>query len=216
MERYRSPLERQRSFFQTGVTKSVAWKLDQLERLECLLRENKQAFSDALGQDLYKSPFEQWSEFEISIPLGIIDYFRQNPGKLLALQDGPLPMAPVKEDYCGEANKAPNGPTLVIGPAITPVLLLLDPTISVLVAGNPVILKPAAEVPTVAALLQTLIPKFTPEAVAIVTMALGEVTALQELPFAFIFFTGRIVKYTQPQKRGIPRGMPASNDMVCK
>lgn len=87
--------------------------------------------------------------------------------------------------------KEPFGVTLVIGPFNAPILLLLDPAIAALAAGNPVILKPANTTPTVAALFQDLIPKyFEPEAINIVTGGREEITALLELPFDFIFFTG--------------------------
>lgn len=81
--------------------------------------------------------------------------------------------------------------TLVIGPFNAPILLLLDPAIAVLAAGNPVILKPANTTPATAALFQKLVPNyFAPENVAIVTGGREEIAELLQLPFDFIFFTG--------------------------
>ncbi|MGN7787073.1 aldehyde dehydrogenase family protein [Niabella sp. 22666] len=78
-----------------------------------------------------------------------------------------------------------------MGPFNAPVLLLLDPAIAALAAGNPVILKPANTTPGVAALFADLIPRyFTPESVNVVTGGREEITSLLELPFDFIFFTG--------------------------
>ncbi len=54
----------------------------------------------------------------------------------------------------GVIYKEPYGTTLVIGPFNALVLLLLDPAIAALAAGNPVILKPANTTPATAALFQ--------------------------------------------------------------
>ncbi|WP_205690375.1 aldehyde dehydrogenase family protein [Comamonas serinivorans] len=103
----------------------------------------------------------------------------------------PIPSGLESEGYRGVIHKEPYGSTLVIGPFNAPVLLLLDPAIAALAAGNPVVLKPANTTPTVAALFQKLIPEyFAPEAVAIVTGGRSEIAELLELPFDFIFFTG--------------------------
>jgi len=50
--------------------------------------------------------------------------------------------------------KEPYGATLVIGPFNAPILLLLDPAIAALAAGNTVVLKPANTTPATAALFQ--------------------------------------------------------------
>ncbi|MDP1304556.1 hypothetical protein, partial [Klebsiella pneumoniae] len=66
MNQYQTLLDRQREFFLTDATKSAAWRLDQLDRMERLLRENQEAFCNALYQDFRKPPFEQL--FEITVP----------------------------------------------------------------------------------------------------------------------------------------------------
>ncbi|MCL6483149.1 MAG: aldehyde dehydrogenase family protein, partial [Janthinobacterium lividum] len=180
MNQYQTLLDRQREFFLTDATKSAAWRLDQLDRMERLLRENQEAFCNALYQDFRKPPFEQL--FEITVPLGVIDYYRRHLVDLMAPQQVEIPPGLEAEGYRGMIYKEPYGPTLVIGPFNAPVLLLLDPAIAALAAGNPVTLKPANTTPTVAALLQTLIPKyFAPEAVTVVTGGREEISALLEL-----------------------------------
>jgi hypothetical protein len=58
------------------------------------------------------------------------------------------------------------GVTLIIGPFNGPLILLLDPAITALSAGNPCILKLAESIPATSTLLQKLIPKyFEPESV---------------------------------------------------
>jgi hypothetical protein len=48
MNRFQAVLDRQREFFFSGASRSHAWRMDQLGRMERLLRESLQALSDAL------------------------------------------------------------------------------------------------------------------------------------------------------------------------
>ncbi len=189
MNPYQDLLDTQQAFFASGGSKSAAWRLDQLDRMARLLQDNQAALCDALYQDFHKPPFEQ--QFEISVPLGVIDYYRTHLNTLMAPQRVAIPPGLEASGHYGMIYKEPYGSCLVIGPFNAPILLLLDPAIAALAAGNTVILKPANTTPTVAALLARLIPQyFAPEAVSIVTGGREEIGALLALPFDFIFFTG--------------------------
>lgn len=189
MNKYQSIFDTQKEFFYTDATKTYEWRIDQLNRLEKMLTENQEAFCQALKTDFNKPPFEQL--FEITVPMGNIKYYKENLKQLMAPEPVAIPKGLEETGNKGIIYKEPFGVTLVIGPFNAPILLLLDPAIAALAAGNPVILKPANTTPTVAALFQYLIPKyFEPEAVNIVTGGREEITALLELPFDFIFFTG--------------------------
>lgn len=186
---YQALFDAQKQHFETDTTKSLHWRLDQLDRMERLLIENQGDFCGALHDDFGKPPFEQM--FEITVPLGVIKYYRDNVEKLMAPSEVELPPGLAATGNRGVIYKEPYGVTLVIGPFNAPVLLLLDPAIAALAAGNTVILKPANTTPKTAALFQRLIPKyFDPQNVSIVTGGREEISALLELPFDFIFFTG--------------------------
>ncbi|WP_048510627.1 aldehyde dehydrogenase family protein [Chryseobacterium sp. FH2] len=189
MNNYQALFDIQKEFFYTDTTKTYDWRMDQLNRLEKLLTENQEVFCQALKTDFNKPPFEQL--FEITVPLGNIKYYKENLRKLMAPEQVAIPKGLEETGNKGIIYKEPFGVTLVIGPFNAPVLLLLDPAIAALAAGNPVVLKPANTTPTVAALFKELIPKyFEPEAVSVVTGGREEITELLKLPFDFIFFTG--------------------------
>ncbi|HFK5574372.1 aldehyde dehydrogenase [Elizabethkingia anophelis] len=189
MNTYQSIFEVQKEFFFTDVTKTYEWRIDQLNRLEKMLGENQDVFCQALKKDFNKPPFEQL--FEITVPLGNIKYYKENLHKLMTPEEVAIPEGLEKTGNKGIIYKEPFGVTLVIGPFNAPILLLLDPAIAALAAGNPVILKPANTTPAVAELFAELIPKyFEPEAVNVVTGGREEITELLKLPFDFIFFTG--------------------------
>lgn len=189
MNKYQSLFDTQKEFFYTDTTKTYEWRIDQLNRLEKLLTENQDAFCQALKTDFNKPPFEQL--FEITVPLGNVKYYKENLKQLMTPEQVAIPKGLEETGNRGIIYKEPFGVTLVIGPFNAPVLLLLDPAIAALAAGNPVILKPANTTPTVAALFEELIPKyFGPEAVTVVLGGKDEITDLLKLPFDFIFFTG--------------------------
>lgn len=187
--RFQPLVDAQRIRFLSDATKSYEWRIEQLDRMERMLREHQDEFCAALHQDFGKPPFEQL--FEITVPLGVIRYYRENLKELMAPQPVSIPKGLEAAGNRGVILKEPYGVTLVIGPFNAPILLLLDPAIAALAAGNTVILKPANTTPVTAALLQKYLSQyFEPENVAVVTGGREEIAALLELPFDFIFFTG--------------------------
>lgn len=189
MNNYQNIFDAQREFFFSDVTKTYEWRMDQLNRMEKFLTDNQEAFCAALHKDFGKPPFEQL--FEITVPLGVIKYYKENLRKLMEPKQVEIPKGLEETGNKGIIYKEPFGVTLVIGPFNAPVLLLLDPAIAALAAGNPVILKPANTTPTVANLFAELIPKyFEPEAATVINGGREEITELLKLPFDFIFFTG--------------------------
>ncbi|MGK8200723.1 aldehyde dehydrogenase family protein [Burkholderia cepacia] len=187
--KFHSVFDAQKARFGTDATKSYAWRIEQLDRMERMLRERQDEFCAALHQDFGKPPFEQL--FEITVPLGVVRYYRENLKELMAPQSVPIPKGLEASGNSGVILKEPYGVTLVIGPFNAPILLLLDPAIAALAAGNTVVLKPANTTPATAALLQKYLSQyFEPENVAVVTGGREEISALLELPFDFIFFTG--------------------------
>ncbi|MBX0291474.1 aldehyde dehydrogenase family protein [Hymenobacter sp. HSC-4F20] len=85
----------------------------------------------------------------------------------------------------------PKGVCLIMAPWNYPFYLALDPLISALAAGNCCIIKPSEMTPTVAALLSRMCQElFDPAEVAVVEGDKEVATALLQLPFHHIFFTG--------------------------
>lgn len=187
--KFQSIFDIQKSHFYSDATKPYAWRIEQLDRMERMLLEHQDEFCAALYQDFRKPPFEQL--FEITVPAGVIKYYRENLKELMAPQSVAIPKGLEETGNRGVILKEPYGVTLVIGPFNAPILLLLDPAIAALAAGNTVILKPANTTPATAALFQKYVPQyFEPENVTVVTGGREEIAELLALPFDFIFFTG--------------------------
>ena len=109
MNRFQPVLDRQRAFFFSGASRALAWRLDQLDRMERLLRENQQTLSEALYQDFRKPPFEQL--FEITVPLGVIAYYRKNLAALMAPRPVAIPKGLEATGNRGVIHKEPYGVT---------------------------------------------------------------------------------------------------------
>ncbi|HQU11406.1 MAG TPA: aldehyde dehydrogenase family protein [Acidiphilium sp.] len=85
----------------------------------------------------------------------------------------------------------PRGVCLIISPWNYPVNLALGPLASAIAAGNTAIVKPSEMAPaTSAALAGMLAEAFPPEEVSVVEGDAAVATALLDLPFDHIFFTG--------------------------
>ena len=189
MNAFQARFDRQKDYFYSDATKPIEWRRDQLERMKRLLIDNQDAFCAALHQDFGKPPFEQ--RFEITVPLGVIENYLAHLEAYMAPEPVEIPKGLEATGNRGVIYREPYGVTLVIGPFNAPILLLLDPAVAALAAGNTVILKPANTTPATAALFAQLIPRyFAPECVDVVTGGREEIGALLELPFDFIFFTG--------------------------
>lgn len=189
MNTFQNIFDKQKELYYSDETKSYEWRLDQLNRMEKMLSENADAFSKAVYDDFRKPPFDQISE--TAVPLGFVYYYREHLKEFMASENIPVPKPLQALGNSSAVYKEPYGVTLVIGPFNSPVILLLDPAIAALAAGNPVILKPSNRTPEVSRVLSELVPKyFAPEAVSVALGGRQEIAELLTLPFDFIFFTG--------------------------
>lgn len=85
----------------------------------------------------------------------------------------------------------PKGVSLIIAPWNYPVNLCLMPLVPALAAGCTAIMKPSEMTPATSAVVKTLIAEtFDESEVAVIEGAVEETTALLEMPFDHIFFTG--------------------------
>lgn len=181
------PVEAMRQPVLEGHTRPLAWRLDQLGRLEALLTAVESDLLAALAGDLGKPPLEAYYEL-----VGVreeLKFTRRHLKRWLAGKAIPLPA------WCwparGRLQPEPLGTVLILGPWNYPFQLCLQPLISALAAGNTVVLKPSELAPHTARLIaDRLGQRFPPEVVQVV-QGDGQVGArLLETRFDHIFFTG--------------------------
>ncbi|MDX3802060.1 aldehyde dehydrogenase family protein [Streptomyces sp. AK04-3B] len=181
---------RLRATFDTGVTRSLDWRVDQLQRLRALLVENEKELIEALWADLRKNAAEAKLQ-EIDFTVADIDealanlesWLKPRPVEVPAHFGGPHTTAYTTYD--------PLGVVLVIAPWNFPLHLLIDPIIGALAAGNTMVAKPSEmSVHTSAVASRLLRQYFDADVVAVVEGGAEETTELLAQRFDHIFYTG--------------------------
>jgi aldehyde dehydrogenase (NAD+) len=191
MNAFQQVYDKQKAYFDSDATKTYEWRIDQLTRLENLLKDNDQALQEAIGRDFKTASQEK--VFEVQAPLGTAAFAKADLKEWMKPVDVVIPKALAASGHTAKVYREPYGVTLVIGPSNGPLTLLFDPAVNVIAAGNPCVLKISEALPATGALLLDLIPKyFDPRSVTAVAGSRDEMTELLKLPFDFIFFTGSV------------------------
>ena len=179
---------KQRSFFATGATLDVDFRIQALKKLKQAVQENEDAINDALKADLGKSPSESYM-CETGMVLSELSWLIAHTRKLSKEQTVPTPIA----QFASRSYKkpVPYGVTLIMSPWNYPLMLALEPLADALAAGNTAIVKPSAYSPATSAVLAKILGETFPEEyVAVVTGRRAENAALLDEKFDYIFFTG--------------------------
>ena len=183
-----SILLKQRDFFKTQQTKSLAFRKMYLEKLKSLIISNENMLCEAISKDFGKSKFDTFTT-ELSFILNDINYYIKNlkslskPKKVSTNLVNQLGSSKIYAD--------PLGCVLVIGAWNYPYQLSLSPVIAALAAGNCCILKPSEIAEnTMKAMASLINENFPPEYLYVYEGGIEETTALLQLKFDKIFFTG--------------------------
>jgi aldehyde dehydrogenase (NAD+) len=177
-----------RTRFDSGATKSLTWRLSQLDALEHFLTEREADILDALKADLGKPAMEALgSEFGLTMM-----ELRLTRKKLASWMKPervrtPLLMIPGRSFIY----KEPLGVTLIMAAWNYPFQLIVLPLIGAIAAGNCVALKPSELAPNVSALLAKWIPKYLDrKAIRVFEGGVPESTLLLRESWDHIFYTG--------------------------
>lgn len=181
-------IEKQRIFYESGVTMEVEYRIKALRKLQKALLENESTIAQALGTDLGKSPEEGYM-CETGIVLSEISYMLRHIRRFAKEKTVMTPLA----QFASRSYKKPTpyGVVLIMSPWNYPLMLSLDPLVDAIAAGNTVVVKPSAYSPTTSKLLKKIIGQFFPEEyIAVVEGGREENTYLLDQKFDYIFFTG--------------------------
>lgn len=183
-----SIVEAQHTFFLTHVTKDVAFRIAQLQKLKQLLQDNEGLLYEAIQKDFKKSEFNTYTTelallyLEIKDAIQYLKYWSQPKRVATNWINFPAKSYIVPE---------PLGVCLVIGAWNYPYQLSLAPAIAAIAAGNTVVLKPS-EIPseTSKVMKQIISENFEERFFAVIEGGIPETTELLKQHFDKIFFTG--------------------------
>ena len=187
-EQIQSLLEKQKKYYNSGVTIPVKFRIEQLKKLYATVKKYECEVNDALTADLGKSHYEGFM-CESGLVLSEISYMIRHTKRFAKRKTVYTPLA----QFASHSFKqpVPYGNTLIMSPWNYPFLLTIDPLADAIAAGNTAVVKPSAYSPATSKIIEKIITEcFAPEYVAVVTGGRAENTALLEQKFDFVFFTG--------------------------
>lgn len=177
---------RLRATFDSGRTKPLAWRREQLEGLIAFAKECGDPLVAALQADFGKP--------ELEARAADIGQVTQEAKRALKnLKKWTRPEGAGRVPLMGRSFvvRDPLGVVLLIAPWNYPVGLLLSPLVGAVAAGNAAVLKPSEVTPRTSAALAELLPRYVDgEAIALVEGGVAETSALLEERFDHIMYTG--------------------------
>ncbi len=177
-----------RATFESGRTRPMEWRLEQLDGLIRMPEEEADRFEEALAADVGKPSLEAFAS-DIGTPASEIAVIRKNAPKWAKPRRVSLPLTSLPGK--GYIHPEPLGVALIIAPWNYPIQLLLNPMAAAIAAGNAVVAKPSELAPATSAALAELIPRYCDsDAITVVEGDASASTALLEQRFDHIFFTG--------------------------
>jgi aldehyde dehydrogenase (NAD+) len=183
-------LQRLRAFYESGATRTLAYRKHQLQMLKNAILKYEQSLYDALYLDLKRSPEESWvtelgvAMAEINLALRRMRSWMQREKVKTNLVNLPSSSYIIRE---------PLGVVLIISPWNYPLQLLFTPLIGAIAAGNCVVLKPSELAPATAKVMGELIKEIYSEEYILYVEGDGAqlVPALMNsFRFNHVFYTG--------------------------
>ena len=187
----RDILDQQRDSFNLDGYPDIKIRLNRLDRLAKLLKENKVLISEAICSDFSnRSNFEN-VVFDVLAVLESIKYLRKRTAGWMKPDNRganfPLNLFGAKAQVFYQ----PLGVIGIMAPWNFPSNLIFSPLANVLSAGNRAILKPSEVTPATSALIAELVPKyFAAEEVSVVTGGQETSAAFSAQAFDHLIFTG--------------------------
>lgn len=177
-----------RRVFNTGRTRSLQWRSEQLRAIEKMCDESEPEIAEALARDLGRSSFEAWLG-DVGSTKAEAAYARKNLKKWVKPRRQGLPLA--QRPGRAWVQYDPLGVILVIGPWNYPFYLCMAPVVAAVAAGNAVVIKPSELAPATSAVIARLVPRYLDsEAIRVVE---GDASTTQDLMaqgFDHALFTG--------------------------
>src|SRR5690349_13095780 len=148
-----------RKFFETGKTKSYAFRKTQLQNLKQALLRHEDDLYQALFTDLNKSREESWVT-EIGFIISEINHSLKKLGQWMK----PEKVSTNLLNFPGKSfiYKEPLGVVLIISPWNYPLQLLITPLVGAIAAGNCIVLKPSEFAPATAAMIKKIVEEIFP------------------------------------------------------
>ena len=181
-------IEKQRSYFNTGATLPLAFRIQQLKRLKQALKEFEPRLLTALQEDLGKPVFEGY-EAELGILYEEINFTLKHLKTWAKPQRVPTPL--VHFPAVSTIYTEPLGVVLIMSPWNYPLQLTIAPLIAAISAGDCAVVKPSRYSSATSSVIEKMLSQyFNQEFISIFQGGSQVNTSLLEQKYDHIFFTG--------------------------
>lgn len=181
-------IAKQRRFFNSQATKSLAFRLSMLTFLKESIKKHEDEVLEALRIDLNKASGEAFAA-ELMVVYEEIRSTRRRLSRWMR----PKRVAPNVMDVIAKSEvvSEPYGTVLIIAPWNYPFQLAIAPLIGAIAAGNTAVVKPSELTPNVARVVSRILEDaFSAQYVASVEGEADVAQALLQQKWDYIFFTG--------------------------
>ena len=189
MEDIKAIVDKQRTFFRTGATLDVKWRIEQLKKLRVAVKAHAEEMEQALAEDLGRSAVEAYLcdvlpiVFEIDETIHGLRRWARPECHYSGLACFPSMVTKVY--------KMPYGVSLIISPFNFPMLLTLGVLTAALAGGNTAVIKASSKSKASTAMLKRFIAEvFPPEYVTLVDGGHDVADECLAQRFDKIFYTG--------------------------
>lgn len=182
--------ESQSLFFESGTTRNVRFRKEQLKKLRDAIIRYDSAIVEALNKDLRKSEYESFGS-EIGQVIKELDFIVSKLDKWSKPKSVPTPMMFLPSS--SKIHRDPLGTVLIISPWNYPFLLSIAPLVNAIAGGNTACIKPSEEAPFTAALVEKMISEIFDANYVKVVQGLGHEVIpvlMHAVRFDHVFFTG--------------------------
>src|SRR6202522_3072005 len=134
MNRFQKSFAAQKALFASGITRTYEWRVEQLDRMARMIRENEVRFQEAMAKDFKTA--SQEVIFETQASAGESEVQKMQLKDWMKPVEAPVPRFLAKTGHKGMIYSEPYGVALIIGPFNGPLLLLIRPALAGLAAGE--------------------------------------------------------------------------------
>jgi len=177
-----------RSTFNSGKTRSLAWRKKQIEQVYKMCDEQKEVFASACNADFYR-PSAETLLYDCGVIRNECIHVLNHIDEWACDQHRSDSFAYATMDKY--VHPEPYGICLIIGAWNYPFQLTLAPLLGAIAAGNCAIVKPSELAPNSAAILATMVQRYLdPSCIRVVLGAIEQTQALLKGDIDHIFYTG--------------------------
>jgi aldehyde dehydrogenase (NAD+) len=212
-------LMQMRNYFDSGITKSYAFRNEQLKKLQAAVKKHEQQLHEALFADLKKSPEECW--------VTETGFLQSEISNILKHLKGWMEPESVSTNLLNLPSKSfvlqePLGVVLIISPWNYPFQLLMTPLAGAMAAGNCVVLKSSEFAPATSAVMKQLIEQTFDKSYIRFVEGDGAVVIpkmMNNFTFDHVFYTGSTavgkIIYKMAAERLVPVTLELGGKSPC-